>query len=47
MTKKNQKKHLPENNSNVHLKGTFISVMALGVFIIIFWFAIYALFLSR
>lgn len=29
------------------LKGTFISVMLLGIFIIITWFGAYALFISR
>lgn len=29
------------------LKGTFISVMLLGLFLIISWFGIYGLFLSR
>lgn len=36
-----------QGKNEVHYKGTFIAVMALGVFILIFWFAIYALFLSR
>lgn len=31
----------------VDLKGTFISVMAIGVFIIISWAAIYVLFITR
>lgn len=29
------------------LRGTFIAVMLLGVFIIVSWFGIYALYLSR
>lgn len=35
----------PETGMN--LKGTFISVMLLGVFILVLWFGLYALFLSR
>ncbi|MHA6258275.1 cytochrome c oxidase subunit 2A [Sporosarcina sp. CAU 1771] len=38
----------PTNNeSSISLKGTFIAVMLLGVFILISWFGIYALFISR
>lgn len=33
--------------SSIHFKGTFIAVMLLGVFILVSWFGIYALFLSR
>lgn len=47
MSKNNDKQHLVDDHSSMNLKGTFISVMALGVFILIFWFAIYALFISR
>ncbi|GGB33110.1 cytochrome c oxidase subunit 2A [Virgibacillus dakarensis] len=32
---------------NPELKGTFISVMLLGVFIIVSWAGVYALFMSR
>lgn len=35
------------NHSGINLKGTFISVMLLGVFILVTWFGLYALFLSR
>lgn len=39
----------PANDSKneVHYKGTFIAVMLLGVFMVVTWFAVYALFLSR
>ncbi|MBC5637030.1 MULTISPECIES: cytochrome c oxidase subunit 2A [Ornithinibacillus] len=40
-TKKASEKEKPE------LKGTFISVMLLGVFIIISWIGAFALFISR
>jgi len=47
----NTKKHLEQQSGNQHtginLKGTFISVMLLGVFILGTWFGLYALFLSR
>jgi hypothetical protein len=33
--------------ASFNLKGTFIAVMLLGVFILVSWFGIYALFLSR
>jgi uncharacterized membrane protein YqhA len=35
------------NASEVSLKGTFIAVMLVGVFILVSWFGLYALFLSR
>ena len=35
------------NESTISLKGTFIAVMLLGVFILVSWFGFYALFLSR
>lgn len=34
-------------NEKPNLKGTFISVMLLGVLILISWFGAYALFISR
>jgi len=39
-----KKKKNGEANS---LKGTLISVLLLGIFILISWFGVYALFLSR
>lgn len=36
-----------KKKESMSLKGTFISVMLLGIFLIISWFGIYALFLSR
>jgi len=36
----------PQDKKN-DLRGTFIAVMLLGVFMIGSWFAIYALYLSR
>ena len=40
-----------KNNSNhqssISLKGTFIAVMLLGIFILVAWFGFYALFMSR
>lgn len=48
MAKENSKQHVPSSNhTGVDLKGTFIAVMLLGVFILVSWFGIYALFLSR
>ncbi|MEK5039753.1 cytochrome c oxidase subunit 2A [Sporosarcina sp. FSL K6-3457] len=35
------------SESEVSLKGTFIAVMLIGVFILVSWFGLYALFLSR
>lgn len=40
-SKKDEKK---ESHS---LKGTFISVMLLGIFLLVSWFGVYALFLVR
>ena len=44
-------KQQPSNSSGidaeVSLKGTFIAVMLVGIFILISWFGLYALFLSR
>jgi len=34
-------------DAEVSLKGTFIAVMLVGIFILISWFGLYALFLSR
>ena len=45
---KNKQPQQQENNeSSIHFKGTFIAVMLLGVFLVVSWFGIYALFLSR
>ncbi|WP_318617936.1 cytochrome c oxidase subunit 2A [Sporosarcina sp. YIM B06819] len=35
------------SDSEVSFKGTFIAVMLVGVFILVSWFGLYALFLSR
>jgi hypothetical protein len=48
MGKGNSKQQQPkQNESTYNLKGTFIAVMLLGVFILVAWFGFYALFLSR
>ena len=50
MTTGNSKKRpngSEQNHNGINLKGTFISVMLLGVFILVTWFGLYALFLSR
>ncbi|MDY0408281.1 cytochrome c oxidase subunit 2A [Virgibacillus soli] len=44
-TKINKQKHVENETSN--LKGTLISVMVLGMIILISWFGVFALFLSR
>ncbi|WP_075038255.1 cytochrome C oxidase subunit II [Halobacillus dabanensis] len=36
-----------DHDSNLNLKGTFISVMAVGVIIIIMWVSIYFLYINR
>lgn len=36
-----------DDEPKIRLTGTFIAVMLLGVFIVISWFGIYALFLSK
>lgn len=36
-----------ERTSNINLKGTFISVMAVGVTIFIMWVSIYFLYINR
>lgn len=38
---------IPEKEDTNTLKGTFISVMLLGGFIIVTWIGVWALFLSR
>ena len=43
MSKKKKNKQKQEDN----LKGAFASVMILGFILIISWFSVYALFLSR
>jgi len=35
------------SEKEVSLKGTFISVMILGVFLLISWFGVWALYMSR
>ncbi|MDN4606750.1 cytochrome c oxidase subunit 2A [Sporosarcina highlanderae] len=48
MANKNKKQNqTTPKESEISLKGTFISVMLLGVFILALWFGSYALFLSR
>lgn len=48
MGKRKPSQHQQETKESViSLKGTFIAVMLLGVFILISWFGLYALFLSR
>ena len=48
MAKENSKQHSTKSDdSGLNLKGTLISVMLLGVFILVMWFGLYALFLSR
>ncbi len=42
-----QQQQSSPTDSEVSLKGTFIAVMAVGAFLLIFWFGLYALFLSR
>ncbi|WP_342508745.1 cytochrome c oxidase subunit 2A [Sporosarcina sp. FSL K6-2383] len=44
---KQQQSNHTEMDAEVSLKGTFISVMLVGIFILISWFGLYALFLSR
>ncbi|WP_249871826.1 cytochrome c oxidase subunit 2A [Oceanobacillus saliphilus] len=44
--RRNQKKHTGSENEP-NLKGTFISVGVLGLIIIISWFGVFALFISR
>lgn len=44
---KENKGQQASNETSISLKGTFIAVMLLGVFILVSWFGIYALFLSR
>lgn len=42
------KKHAQNNETEgTSLKGTFISVMLLGCFLIISWIGVYALFITR
>ncbi|WP_425516858.1 cytochrome c oxidase subunit 2A [Sporosarcina aquimarina] len=36
-----------QTKEDANLKGTLIMVMILGVIILVFWFGIYGLFLSR
>ncbi|MCF3941548.1 cytochrome c oxidase subunit 2A [Oceanobacillus alkalisoli] len=43
--KKKQLESSPENEPN--LKGTLISVSVVGIFILVTWFGVFMLFLSR
>jgi hypothetical protein len=36
-----------QSKPNSSLKGTFISVMVVGIFIIVSWIGVYALFITR
>ncbi|MDY0405735.1 cytochrome c oxidase subunit 2A [Virgibacillus sp. 179-BFC.A HS] len=36
-----------EQNGGTSLKGTFISVMAIGIFIIVSWAVVYGIYLFR
>jgi hypothetical protein len=48
MSKKNATQVRQEKGSHsISLKGTFIAVMLLGIFMLVSWFGAYALFLSR
>lgn len=47
MSTSKENKQEKKNEPKIHLTGTFIAVMLLGVFIVVSWFAIYALFLSK
>ncbi|WP_453995565.1 cytochrome c oxidase subunit 2A [Bacillus nitroreducens] len=44
-TKKIQKTKMEDEKTS--LKGTFVSVMLLGVFLIVTWLGVYILFLDR
>lgn len=46
-TPKQQSSNPSGIDAEVSLKGTFIAVMLVGIFILISWFGLYALFLSR
>jgi len=46
-SKKSPVQQSGNQQTGINLKGTFISVMLLGVFILVTWFGLYALFLSR
>lgn len=41
------KKEVSEENKEVDLRGTFLSVMLLGGFIIVSWAGVWALFMYR
>lgn len=50
MEKRVQDGEQPENKHDTQetsLKGTFVAVMGLGVFLIVSWIGVWALFLSR
>ncbi|RCW64956.1 cytochrome c oxidase subunit 2A [Saliterribacillus persicus] len=42
----NKKQH-HKDESTTNLKGTFIAVMILGIFILVSWFIVFGIFLSR
>lgn len=37
----------PNTHEDENLKGTLVSVLILGVFMVVSWFGVYGLFLSR
>lgn len=43
---KSKQQHITKTETD-SLKGTFTSVLVLGTFIVICWFAVFALFLNR
>lgn len=48
MNKELNKSEKPiKDSTEVNLKGTFVSVMILGAFLIVSWVGIYILFISR
>lgn len=44
---KGQKSNYNRKKSDPNLKGTFISVLLLGVFLIVSWVGVYVLFIIR
>ncbi|MCT2537335.1 cytochrome c oxidase subunit 2A [Aquibacillus koreensis] len=42
-----KKKQAPKEEEQPELKGTFIAVMGLGLFILISWFIVYFIFVAR
>ncbi|WP_284140099.1 MULTISPECIES: cytochrome c oxidase subunit 2A [unclassified Virgibacillus] len=47
MDQTNKKMHSSDEQESPSLKGTLISVLLLGSFLIVSWFGVYALFISR